>query len=519
MSGKRKAFVRGFMVISLTLCLKFLVAFGVETSLNYKMNASLDPTSEDVKARMQTLLELQKRAQALKGPPNVALRKNRLARCATLLLEHKDELVAAIGADFGARSPDLTLLADIAAALGPLKQARANVARWMRPAARKVSPAALGLLGARAEVRYQPKGVVGVISPWNFPVQLALDAVAGAFAAGNRVMLKPSEYTPHTSAALARLFDLYFDDDEIAIVQGGADVGAAFAKLAFDHLIFTGATSVGRQVLRAAAENLTPVTLELGGKSPVVIGRGADLAKAAARVMAGKTMNAGQICLAPDYVLAPKAQLEPFAHAAGEAVAKMFPSIKSNADYTSMINQRHYERVRAMIEDARTKGARIVELNPAREDFSQQEHRRIPPTLILDPTDDMSVMQEEIFGPVLPIKSYAAFEDAIGEVNRRARPLALYYFGEDRAESEALLERTHSGGVTINDVIFHFTMDDLPFGGIGPSGMGAYHGHRGFREFSHEKAVFRQTGSETVAMFRPPYGAAFRKQVAARLKP
>lgn len=483
------------------------------------MNRPVSPSSEEIKAGMRTLLDLQKRAQMLKGPPNAAQRKDRLTRCITLLLEHKDELVAAIDADFGARSRDMTMLTDIAAAIGPLKQARAELDRWMKPGKRKVSPAALGVLGAKAEVQYQPKGVVGVISPWNFPVQLAMDAICAAFAAGNRVMLKPSEFTPATSAELARLFDLYFDDDEIAVVLGGADIGAAFAGLPFDHLIFTGATSVGRHVMRAAADNLTPVTLELGGKSPVVIGRSADLTKTAARIMAGKTMNAGQICLAPDYVLAPSEQLEPFVEAAGAAVAKMFPAIKSNGDYTSMINQRHCDRVRGLIEDARGKGARIVELNPANEDFSQQEHRRIPPTLIIEPTDDMSVMQEEIFGPVLPIKTYKAFEDTINEVNRRPRPLALYYFGEDKDESEALLQRTHSGGVTINDVIFYFTMDDLPFGGVGPSGMGAYHGYRGFIEFSHEKAVFRQTGSEIVAMFRPPYGEAFRKQVAARLKP
>ncbi|HET9230155.1 MAG TPA: aldehyde dehydrogenase family protein, partial [Vitreimonas sp.] len=280
-----------------------------------------------------------------------------------------------------------------------------------------------------------------------------------------------------------------------------------------------GATSVGRHVMRAAAENLTPVTLELGGKSPVVIGRSADMAKTAARVMAGKTMNAGQVCLAPDYVLTPKEKLADFVSAAQSATAHMFPTVKDNGDYTAMINQRHYDRVRGLIADARAKGAEIVEINPANEDFSQQEHRKIPPTLILHATDDMSVMQEEIFGPVLPVRTYNALDETITEINARPRPLALYYFGEDEKESEALLSRTHSGGVTINDVIFHFSMDDLPFGGVGPSGMGAYHGHRGFIEFSHEKAIYRQTGSELLAMLRPPYGETFRKQVAARLKP
>jgi len=483
------------------------------------MNKPVEPAIEAAKAQMQTALEAQKRANERRGPPSAALRKDRLTRCITLLLDHKDELVDAIQADFGTRSRDMTLLTDIAAAIGPLKQARAELDGWMKPRKRKVSPAALGLFGAKAEVRYQPKGVIGVMTPWNFPVQLAMDAVAGAFAAGNSVMLKPSEFTPATSALLAQLFDLYFDEEEIAVILGGADVGAAFSGLPFDHLIFTGATSVGRHVMRAAAENLVPVTLELGGKSPVVLGASADLAKTAARIMQGKTMNAGQICLAPDYVLAPSASVPDFVSEAKAAVAEMYPAIKDNGDYTAMINQRHYDRVRGLIADARSKGAEIVEINPANEDFSQQEHRKIPPTLIVGATDEMSVMQEEIFGPVLPIRTYATLDGAIAEINARPRPLALYYFGEDEAESEALLARTHSGGVTINDVIFHFSMDDLPFGGVGPSGMGAYHGHRGFIEFSHEKAIYRQMKSELLAMLRPPYGDTFRKQVAGRLKP
>lgn len=482
------------------------------------MNKPVAPNVEETKARMRSVLEQQKRQQITKGPPSAALRKDRLTRCIDLLLTHKDDFIAAMNADFGVRSLDMTALTDIAGAIAPLKSARAQLDRWMRPMKRKVTPAALGVLGARAQVRFQPKGVVGIISPWNFPVQLAFDAIAGAFAAGNRVMLKPSEFTPTTSALLARTLDLYFDEDEIAVIVGGPEVGAAFSALPFDHLIFTGATSVGRHVMRAAADNLTPVTLELGGKSPVVIGRSAEIAKTAARVMAGKTMNAGQICLAPDYVLAPQESIGGFVEAAKQSVAKMYPTIKDNGDYTSMVNQRHYDRVRGLIADARAKGAEIIEINPAGEDFGQQEHHKIPPTLIVGATDDMSVMQEEIFGPVLPIRGYTAIEETVAEINARPRPLALYYFGGDSAESEMLLARTHSGGVTINDVIFHVTMDDLPFGGVGPSGIGAYHGERGFREFSHEKAIYRQTPSELIAMMRPPYGETFRKQVAARIK-
>lgn len=483
------------------------------------MNKPVEPAIEEAKARMRTVLDLQKRALLRKGPPSAQVRKDRLTRCISLLLAHENEFVDALNADFGVRSKDMSRLTDIAGAIAPLKDARENLEKWMRPQKRKVSPGALAVLGAKAEVRYQPKGVIGIISPWNFPIQLSMDAMAGAIAAGNSVMLKPSEFTPQTSALMAQTLDLYFDEEEVAMITGGPDVGAAFSGLPFDHLMFTGATSIGRHVMRAAADNLTPVTLELGGKSPVVIGRSADMAKTAARVMQGKTMNAGQICLAPDYVLAPKENLSGFVDAAKASVAKMYPTIKDNPDYTAMVNQRHYDRVRGLIEDARTKGAEIVEINPAGEDFSQQEHRKIPPTLVIGATDDMTVMQDEIFAPVLPVRTYSAIDETITEINARPRPLALYYFGEDNAESEALLTRTHSGGVTINDVIFHVTMQDLPFGGVGPSGIGAYHGHRGFLEFSHEKAIYRQTGSELIAMMRPPYGETFRKQVAARMKP
>jgi coniferyl-aldehyde dehydrogenase len=482
------------------------------------MSQQVEPNAQDTRARMSRLVEAQKRAQTLKGPPDSRLRKDRLKRCVALLLEHEQEFVAALNADFGSRSPDMSRFTDLASAIGPIKFARAQLDKWMKPQKRKVSPAILGLMGAKAEVRYQPKGVVGVMTPWNFPVQLAFDAIAGAFAAGNRVMLKPSEFTPATSALLAQTIDLYFDEDEMAVVLGGPEIGAAFSSLPFDHLIFTGATSVGRHVMRAAADNLTPVTLELGGKSPVLLSRGAELARSAARIMAGKTLNAGQICLAPDYVLAESESVDGFVREAKAAVAKMFPTLKDNVDYTAIINQRHFDRLRGLIEDARAQGAEIVEINPSNENFSQQEHRKIPPTLILGARDTMKVMQEEIFGPVLPIQTVASFGAAIDTINARPRPLAAYYFGEDDAEAEMLINRTHSGGVTINDVIFHFAMDDLPFGGVGPSGMGAYHGHRGFIEFSHEKAIYRQMPGELLAMMRPPYGAAFRKQIASRMK-
>jgi coniferyl-aldehyde dehydrogenase len=390
----------------------------------------------------------------------------------------------------------------------------------MRPQRRSTTPRILGLFGARAEIRCQPKGVVGLISPWNFPVNLTFAPLAGVLAAGNRAMIKPSEVTPATSELMKQMFASAFDEEEIAVVTGGPEVGQAFASLAFDHLIFTGATSIGRQVMRAAAENLVPLTLELGGKSPVVIGRSADLAIAAARIMNGKTLNAGQICLAPDYVLAPAEGLGAFVEEAKAAVGRMFPTIRDNPDYTAVVVDRHYARLTGYVDDARAKGAEIVEINPAGEDLRQQPHRRIAPTLILNPTDDMKVMQEEIFGPLLPIKAYQKLDDAIDYINAHDRPLGLYYFGTDMDERDRVLDRTTSGGVTVNDVVMHVAQEELPFGGIGPAGMGAYHGHDGFREFSHRKSIFHQMKRDIapLRMLRPPYGAGIARFLATQIK-
>jgi coniferyl-aldehyde dehydrogenase len=481
------------------------------------MNVMTSVSGEDAKRRMADILARQKAAHIREGAPSAAVRTDRLNRCIALLVDHADELVEALDADFGARSKDASRFTDISGSIGPLKFARENFGKWMKTDKRKVE-APLGLFGAKAEVRFQPKGVIGIISPWNFPVNLTFAPLAGVLAAGNRAMIKPSELTPATSEAMLRLFDLYFDEEEIAVITGGPDVGGAFAGLAFDHLVFTGGTSIAYHVMRAAAENLTPLTLELGGKSPVFVGKSADMAKTAARVMAGKTLNAGQICLAPDYVMVAEDQRDAFVQAATGAVAKMFPTIKDNPDYTAIINQRHYDRIRGLVDDAKAKGARIVEINPANEDFSQQEHRRIPPTLVLDATDDMKIMQNEIFGPVMPVRTYKAIDDAVAYVNANPRPLGLYYFGEDEAEQEKVLNQTTSGGVTVNDVIFHVAQEDLPFGGVGPAGMGAYHGRDGFYEFSHKKAVYKQMKNEILAMTRPPYGDAFRKTVAGRIK-
>jgi len=390
----------------------------------------------------------------------------------------------------------------------------------MKAERRPTTPSILGLFGARAEVRYQPKGVVGVISPWNFPINLTFTPLAGILAAGNRAMIKPSEFTPATAELMATMFGGAFSEEEIAVVTGGPEVGQAFAGLAFDHMIFTGATSIARHVMRAAAENLTPLTLELGGKSPVVIGRSADMATAAARIMNGKTLNAGQICLAPDYVFTPADTLEGFVSHAQASVRRMFPTIKDNPDYTAIIAQRHFDRLTGYVDDAKAKGARVIEMKPEGEDLTQQEHRKIAPTLIIDPTDDMKVMQEEIFGPILPVMTYRSIDEAVGYINRHDRPLGLYYFGDDAAEREQVLASTTSGGVTVNDVIFHVVQEDMPFGGVGPSGMGAYHGHDGFREFSHRKSVFTQIKNDIgpLKQLRPPYGPSIRKYLAGQIK-
>lgn len=472
----------------------------------------------EAERRMKAVLDAQRQAHLKDGPPGAKKRIEWLNRAIELLVGHKDAIADALREDFGHRSVEATLLTDVSGSIGPLKHAKAHLKRWMAREKRKVTPAILGLFGAKATIEYQPKGVVGVISPWNFPVNLTFTPLAGIFAAGNRAMIKPSEFTPRTSELMARMFREAYDETEVAVFPGGPEVGAAFSKLPFDHLLFTGATSIAYHVMRAAAENLVPTTLELGGKSPVIIGRSADLDLAAKRVMFGKTMNAGQICLAPDYVLVPEEKARGFVASAERAVAKMYPTLKDNPDYTSVINQRHYDRLTGYLDDARKKGAEIVEINPAKEDFRQQPFHKIPPTIVMNPTDDMKIMQDEIFGPLLPVKTYKQVDEAVAYVNGHARPLGLYYFGSDRAEKETVLTRTTSGGVSINDVVMHVSMEDLPFGGIGPSGMGAYHGIDGFKTFSHAKAVFSETKLDVTAIMRPPYGEKMRKLMASQIK-
>jgi coniferyl-aldehyde dehydrogenase len=475
---------------------------------------------ETSRERMQSILERQREDYLREGVVSAERRKDRLERAIGLLKTHQERLVDAMAADFGHRSHHQSLLTDVAGSIGPLRHAQKHLARWMRPEKRKVGPFPLNLLGAKARVEYQPLGVVGVISPWNFPVNLTFTPLAGILAAGNRCMIKPSEFTPETSRVLAEIFPTAFDELEIAVVTGGAQTGADFAGLPFDHLLFTGATSVARHVMRAAAENLVPVTLELGGKSPVVVGRSADMQKTADAILTGKMLNAGQICLAPDYVFVPEERIDDFVASSQRSVARMYPTLLDNPDYTSVINQRHFERLNAYVEEARSAGARVVEINPAGEDFRQQPHHKMPPTLIVDPEDNLKVMQDEIFGPILPIKGYRDLEETIDYINHKPRPLGLYYFGSDAAEEGAVLGRTTSGGVTVNDVVMHVAQEDLPFGGVGPSGMGAYHGLDGFRTFSHAKSVFTQSRLNVaeLAGLRPPYGEKMLKAVRQQMR-
>jgi coniferyl-aldehyde dehydrogenase len=320
-------------------------------------------------------------------------------------------------------------------------------------------------------------------------------------------MLKPSELTPSSSDLMKKMINEYFEESEIAVFTGDPEVGAAFSALAFDHMLFTGGTEIAKHVMRAAADNLVPLTLELGGKSPVVVGQSSKMQDVAQRVMQGKTMNAGQICLAPDYALVPEGKVNEFVDAAVAITSEMFPDMKDNDDYTSIINQKHYDRIQGYLADAKEKGAEVVEINPSNEDFSQQPHHKIPPTIVLNPTDDMQIMQEEIFGPVLPVKTYSDVSETVNYINSKDRPLGLYYFGKDKKEQDFVLNNTTSGGVTVNDVISHIQMEDLPFGGVGPSGMGSYHGHDGFKEFSHAKATYTQSKLNLmkIAGLVPPY--------------
>ena len=450
------------------------------------------------------LLQSRSRAEPY---PSVKLRRDRLDRVIALLAQHRHMLCQAIRADYGARSDTQSLIAEIFVTQQALAHSRRKVARWMRPERRSTRflGLPLSLLGAKAEVQHQPLGVVGVIGPWNFPVNLLLAPIGGIFAAGNVAMLKPSEHTPETASLLAQLVRERFDPGELTVVTGGLEVAQAFSKLPFDHLIYTGGGNAARHILRAAAENLTPVTLELGGKSPVIVSGSARVESAARRIIGGKLLNNGQVCLAPDIVMVPRNKLEALAAAMVREATAMVPDAGTNPDVAAVVNSAHFDRISALLADAQTGGASIMAPETA---LGAKTGRRMPITLVLDPADDSRIMQEEIFGPLIILKPYDEFEEAITWINARPRPLALYYFGRDQNEIGRLGRETVSGSLVLNDVIMQYTADDLPFGGVGGSGMGRYHGIDGFRTFSNARAVYRQAKPDLAALVRPPFTPA-----------
>ena len=470
---------------------------------------SVAPVPATPEALLHQSLEQHRAAFRAEPFPTLAQRRDRVERLARALNDRRDDIAKAIAADFGHRSRHETLVADVAVSVLGLRHTAKHLKRWMRPE-RRATP--LHFLPASSRVVPQPVGVVGVISPWNYPVQLAVVPLGQALAAGNRVMLKPSELTPATSELLAELLGQLYPADLVSTHLGGPDVGAAFSSLPFDHLFYTGSTTVGRYVMKAAADNLVPVTLELGGKSPAIIAPEADVAKAAERIAKGKLFNAGQTCVAPDYVLLPTAQREAFVGAFRSAVAKMYPTLQANPDYSGVVNPRHRARLAALLDDAKAKGATVVEINPGGEAFPADGPKR-PPTLVLDATDAMTIMTDEIFGPWLPITTYDRYDDALDTVNRRPRPLAMYLFDHDDDRIERTLRRTHAGGVTVNDCMLHVAQDNLPFGGTGPSGIGAYHGKEGFDTFSHRKAVFHQPRLNSGFLLDAPYGRAIERLI------
>lgn len=461
---------------------------------------------------IQDLFEDQRRRSRDEAPADLALRHDRLARVARLLEDNLGALSAAIDADFGLRGERLTEIADLFVLRGMLGDLRRHLARWSRP--RRVRTP-LYLLPARGRIERQPLGVVGIIGPWNYPLQLTLGPAATALAAGNRVMLKPSEITPRTSALLAELVAKYFEPHEFTVVQGAAEVAAEFAALPFDHLFFTGSTAVGRRVAEAAARNLTPTTLELGGKSPCIVDASCtDLGPAALKIAHGKLLNGGQTCIAPDYLLLPRGREAEFSAAYRAAVARLFPRLEGNPDYAAIVSDRHLARLQGLLDEARAGGAQVQDVGPPAGASADAAPRQLRPVLVFGAQPAMRLLQEEIFGPILPVLPCDTPDEAIGHVNAGPRPLALYWFGQDTAARDAVLRRTVSGGVTLNDTLMHIAHERLPFGGVGDSGWGAYHGETGFLRFTHEKSVLQQSRWAAGHLLYPPYGARFERMMA-----
>mgnify|MGYP000625090328 CR=1 FL=1 len=453
----------------------------------------------------EQLLDALNRQKALfkkEGSPDWASRKEKLKKLLTLVTKHESEISKAISQDFGNRHEIENQLGDFIVVQAGIKHLLKHGKQWMKPHAVEID---MQYWPSTGYIQPQAIGTVGVIAPWNYPFHLAILPVAVAVAAGNRVMLKPSDLTPRTSTVIEKLIAEYFDKDDIAVVNGDVDVARAFSELPFDHLFFTGSTSVGRLVAQAAAKNLTPVTLELGGKSPVILDDSADLALAAKRIAFTKLFNCGQTCVAPDYVLVPEGKKEQFIDLMVKSIKEMYPEIQDNPDYTSIINDHHYQRVMGLVRDAKDKCDRIIAVGD-HESAQLQMNRKPAPTLVIEPRPDASIMQEEIFGPLMPILGYSSIDQAIDYINDGARPLALYFFGKDNNNRKAVLNRTISGGVTINDCMWHVGQENLPFGGVGDSGMGAYHGKTGFDLFTKDKPVFVQSRFSTLKLLFPPYG-------------
>ena len=442
-----------------------------------------------------------RRAAAAERFPALARRLGWLNALEQLIQQNHDALIAAINSDFGQRSSVETRLGELFPSLEELRSARRQLRRWMKPQRRGVS---IWFRPASNRVLPQPLGVVGIVVPWNYPLFLALGPLIGALAAGNRVMIKMSEFTPATGQLLAELVARYFEPDLVCVVNGGPELAQAFTRLPFDHLLFTGSTAVGHHVMRAAADHLTPVTLELGGKSPALVARDADFARAAESIVAGKLFNAGQTCVAPDYVLVNAKDRDRLLAMLDAAATRAYPTLANNPDYSNIINQRHYQRLQDWLSEAHAAGAEIRQINPAAEDLSGS--RKLPLTLVLNCPADCALLREEIFGPLLPVVCYDHFDQALDYINARPRPLALYLFDNDPLRIEKTLHQTISGGVCINESVLHVIQHDMPFGGVGASGMGHYHGYEGFLTFSKLKPVFEQSRWSGSWMTRPPYG-------------
>ena len=466
---------------------------------------------------MRLTLAKQRSAFVAEGTASAKARRERLDRLLAMTLDNKDRIVEAIRADYGGhRSVREIAVVDILGKVKSIKHARKSLDRWMRPQ-RRPANFPFGLLGARASVVQTPKGVIGIVGPWNAPYTLTIGPAVAAIAAGNRVMIKTSEFTPAAGSLIHELALKYFDELEIAVFAGGPDVGAAFTRLKLDHLFFTGNGRIGREVAVAAAANLVPVTLELGGKSPVIISQSANLTRACEKIVFGKMVNAGQICIAPDYVLVPRQLQAAFVKECVAAARRLFPKPTSNVDYTQIISRPRFERLHSLVENARQSGARVTVVDEAQ---PSTRSLRMPLHIVEGTNEDMTVMREEIFGPIMPVLPYDTLEDAVAQVNAGPEPLALYYFGTNMAEKSYVLAHTRSGGVTFNDTHQHYLQEELPFGGVGTSGSGSYHGHAGFLEFSHPRAVFDQTSVDVFKMIglRPPYGKRLDRFLASEIK-